>query len=71
MYFSCKIYEMKLQTATRISLLLATSLILANCSTTVRTNTKQQKSKPMPPGQAKKVDGAKSAKPYAPGHNKS
>jgi hypothetical protein len=28
------------------------------------------KHKPMPPGQAKKITGSKSAKPYAPGQQK-
>lgn len=29
-----------------------------------------QPSKPLPPGQAKKITGSKSAKPYAPGQQK-
>lgn len=59
---------MKLKTIIGISLLLAFSFSLANCSTT-RTKSLSVKSKPLPPGQAKKVNGDKSAKKYAPGHN--
>jgi hypothetical protein len=52
-----------------ITMLLAFSLTMANCSTTVHTNSTATKSKKVPPGQAKKAAGAKSAKAYAPGHN--
>ncbi|KDN55197.1 hypothetical protein [Flavobacterium seoulense] len=44
------------------------SISLSNCSVGVRTNS--VKSKPLPPGQAKKITGEKSAKRYAPGQNK-
>lgn len=60
---------MKLKTIIGISLLLAFSFSLANCSTTVKTKSVSTKSKPLPPGQAKKLNGDKSAKKYAPGHN--
>lgn len=39
---------------------------LSNCSVQMGTH----KSKNVPPGQAKKANGDKSAKNYAPGHNK-
>ena len=44
---------------------------LSACTTTVRTTTSSRAtSKPLPPGQAKKISGDKSAKHHAPGHNK-
>jgi hypothetical protein len=45
---------------------------LSNCSVGVgtRSNRTTTKSKPLPPGQAKKIYGGKSAKRYAPGQNK-
>lgn len=43
---------------------------LTNCAVRVGTNHTTVKAKPLPPGQAKKVTGEKSAKNYAPGHNK-
>lgn len=45
---------------------------LSNCSVGVRTNSNRTsyKMKKLPPGQAKKIYGGKSAKRYAPGHNK-
>lgn len=36
----------------------------------VRVKSKPHKEKTIPPGQAKKITGSKSAKHYAPGHNK-
>jgi len=42
------------------------SLSLAACSRKVYV----YKYKPLPPGQAKKITGSKSAKPYAPGQRK-
>lgn len=41
---------------------------ISNCS--VRMGTHSQSAKNIPPGQAKKINGDKSAKNYAPGHNK-
>lgn len=61
---------MKLKTTFGITLLLALSLTTTNCKTTVHTKSTTAKSKKVPPGQAKKAAGAKSAKAYAPGHNK-
>ncbi|MGQ7945758.1 hypothetical protein [Flavobacterium sp. WC2509] len=46
------------------------SISLSNCAVQVGTNNNSAKSKPLPPGQAKKITGEKSAKNYAPGHNK-
>ncbi|WP_268848494.1 hypothetical protein [Flavobacterium aestivum] len=44
---------------------------LANCSVRVGSpNHTSVKTKQVPPGQAKKMSGQKSAKNYAPGHNK-
>jgi hypothetical protein len=40
----------------------------SSCRTTHRTTV--YKSKPLPPGQAKKITGSQSAKPYAPGQRK-
>ena len=46
------------------------SLSLSNCAVRVGTSQNTSKSKPLPPGQAKKISGQKSAKSHAPGHNK-
>ncbi|SDH70451.1 hypothetical protein [Myroides phaeus] len=63
----------------KISITLLTTLLLASCSVQVKShkNHKHQHGKVksngnqgMPPGQVKKVTGTKSAKEYAPGHNK-
>ncbi|RTY95793.1 hypothetical protein FNW07_01285 [Flavobacterium sp. GT3R68] len=46
---------------------------LSNCSihtSTRSTNRSSYKAKPLPPGQAKKIHGQKSARRFAPGHNK-
>jgi len=50
--------------------LVATFLVLtlSSCSTNLHTQTST--SKKMPPGQAKKINGDKSAKGYAPGQQK-
>jgi len=50
--------------------LMAFSLTIVSCEVRSSTHVKASKSKPMPPGQAKKVFGTKSAKPFAPGQNK-
>lgn len=46
------------------------SFTLTNCSVKVGSQHSTAKSKPLPPGQAKKITGEKSAKNHAPGHNK-
>ncbi|MFV5687532.1 hypothetical protein ACM55M_02770 [Flavobacterium sp. ZT3R25] len=45
---------------------------LSNCAVRVGTNSNRAsyKTKRLPPGQAKKIYGGKSAKSYAPGQNK-
>lgn len=43
---------------------------LSSCATSVYAKSKPHKEKTLPPGQAKKIAGDKSAKRYAPGHNK-
>jgi hypothetical protein len=46
------------------------AISLANCSVRVGSNHSSVQTKQIPPGQAKKMNGQKSAKNYAPGHNK-
>ncbi|REG99118.1 hypothetical protein [Flavobacterium aquicola] len=47
------------------------AITLTNCSVNVGSkNHSTTKTKKIPPGQAKKVSGQKSAKNHAPGHNK-
>lgn len=48
---------------------LAISLVAAPACTH-KTVIVKSSSKPLPPGQAKKITGSKSAKPYAPGQQK-
>lgn len=55
---------------TVLILIISFSLSLSNCSVRVGTNNSSAKTKQVPPGQAKKMTGQKSAKNYAPGHNK-
>jgi len=43
---------------------------ISSCSIQTRTSRSTYKAKKLPPGQAKKIYGGKSAKRYAPGHNK-
>ncbi|RZJ49528.1 MAG: hypothetical protein EOO44_18100 [Flavobacterium sp.] len=43
---------------------------LSNCAVNHTHSSSASTSKKMPPGQAKKVSGSKSAKRYAPGQNK-
>ena len=52
-------------------LLLCFAFSISGCSASVSTGTshKASKAKPLPPGQAKKITGEKSAKKYAPGQN--
>jgi hypothetical protein len=49
--------------------LLALVVLFASCSSHTLI-VKSGGSKPLPPGQAKKVTGSQSAKPYAPGQQK-
>ncbi|SEA82929.1 hypothetical protein SAMN05443667_109153 [Flavobacterium gillisiae] len=46
------------------------TISLSSCSFRTTTNKSNYKAKRIPPGQAKKINGSKSAKYYAPGHNK-
>lgn len=65
-----KIFQDSRFTATILVVLFAISL--SNCAVRVGTRSSRTsvKAKPIPPGQAKKITGEKSAKHYAPGHNK-
>ncbi|HEU4790495.1 MAG TPA: hypothetical protein VFS71_12465 [Flavobacterium sp.] len=51
-------------------LIMLFAFTLTNCSVKVGPTHSHAKAKPIPPGQAKKMTGQKSAKNYAPGHNK-
>jgi hypothetical protein len=53
-------------------LVLLFTVSLSNCSIHTRSSSSRStyKAKKLPPGQAKKIYGGKSAKRYAPGHNK-
>ncbi|MDR6844906.1 hypothetical protein [Flavobacterium granuli] len=51
-------------------LILLFAFTLTNCSVKVGPNHSHAKTKQVPPGQAKKMSGQKSAKNHAPGHNK-
>lgn len=52
-------------------LVLLFTVSLSNCSIHTRSSSRSTyKAKKLPPGQAKKIYGGKSAKRYAPGHNK-
>ncbi len=51
-------------------LVLLFAVSLSNCSIQTRSNKSTYKAKKLPPGQAKKIYGGKSAKKYAPGQNK-
>lgn len=42
----------------------------SSCATRIQIKPKPYKVKTIPPGQMKKITGEKSAKRYAPGHNK-
>lgn len=50
--------------------LFAFCLSLVSCEVRTATSVRSNNSKSIPPGQAKKVYGTKSAKPFAPGQNK-
>lgn len=53
-------------------LMLTFALSFSNCAVRIGTPTNRAsyQAKKMPPGQAKKIYGGKSARNYAPGHNK-
>ncbi len=51
-------------------LIILFAVTLTNCSVGVTSGHSTVKTEKVPPGQAKKATGAKSAKNYAPGHNK-
>lgn len=51
-------------------LIMLFAITLTNCSVKVGPNHSHAKTKQVPPGQAKKMTGEKSAKNHAPGHNK-
>lgn len=52
-------------------LFIASIIISASsCATRIMVKPKPHKVKTIPPGQIKKITGSKSAKYYAPGHNK-
>ncbi len=57
---------------TAIILVAVFAISLSNCAVRVGTssNRSSYKAKKLPPGQAKKIYGGKSAKRYAPGQNK-
>lgn len=58
---------------TKLLLILFTMFLclgLTACTTYVRVKSKPHKENKIPPGQVKKVTGSKSAKYYAPGHNR-
>lgn len=62
---------MKISMLTKIlAVLFITSFTLSSCSTGIGIGIPNKSAKRVPPGQAKKASGAKSAKKYAPGHNK-
>ena len=50
--------------------IIAMGLSFSSCATHVHVKSKPNKVKTIPPGQAKKITGEKSAKRHAPGHNK-
>lgn len=51
-------------------LIMLFAFTFTNCSVKVGPNHGHAKTKKVPPGQAKKMTGDKSAKNHAPGHNK-
>ena len=51
-------------------LIILFAFTLTNCGVIVEPNHSHAQTKQVPPGQAKKMNGDKSAKNYAPGHNK-
>lgn len=53
-----------------IILMILFAVSASNCAVRVGTHRTHVKAKPLPPGQAKKITGEKSARNHAPGHNK-
>jgi hypothetical protein len=51
-------------------LIILFAVTLTNCSVGIGSTHSSTKTKQVPPGQAKKMTGEKSAKNHAPGHNK-
>ena len=66
---SVTINQMKIKILTFL-LVAAICIGTSSCVTTIRVKPSPHKEKKMPPGQVKKITGSKSAKQYAPGHNK-
>ncbi|SDW18608.1 hypothetical protein [Flavobacterium degerlachei] len=62
--------KIKCPRAVMAILVLLFTVSLSNCSITTGTSKSTYKAKKLPPGQAKKIYGGKSAKKYAPGQNK-
>ena len=63
------LYSMKAKYLLAI-FIIAMGLSFSSCATHVHVKSKPNKVKTIPPGQAKKITGEKSAKRHAPGHNK-
>lgn len=57
---------------TKIVIIAVIGIMAVSCSASLRIGTKpgHRTEKSIPPGQVKKITGEKSAKNYAPGHNK-
>jgi hypothetical protein len=53
-----------------IALCICIAFATQSCVVTAKTKPVNSSRKPLPPGQAKKVDGSQSAKEYAPGQQK-
>jgi hypothetical protein len=53
-----------------LAVLLITSFTFSSCSAGIGIGIPNKSAKRVPPGQAKKASGAKSARNYAPGQNK-
>jgi hypothetical protein len=62
--------KIKCPRAVMAILVLLFTVSLSNCSINTGTSKSTYKAKKLPPGQAKKIYGGKSAKKYAPGQNK-
>ena len=60
---------MKKITLSRFAMIIL-AILFAFSTSSCYVHTGTQKSKSLPPGQAKKINGDKSAKKYAPGQNK-
>ena len=54
----------------RLALCICIAFAAQSCSTTIHTKGPAPAPKSVPPGQAKKMTGSQSAKPYAPGQQK-